>query len=275
MPELTHRGVRAAVGAVAQGAAALRRARPPAAGPGRRRPAATGSTRPSSSSVRTPSRSCVGSTCRWRRSPTCWRSRPDQVGVTVRAWWDGAAARPVGARPGGGPGPDARSARDASLRARPGRFGVDDVVVADQPARSVATIRQHVLQEDLVPTIMADVTELRAFLDAGGASLRRRVLGAVPRRGRLRRRRADRGLRAVRRARRARRCGHPARTSPRTRVAYVPVTAADCRYPRDHRRVRGARDVAGRAGRRRAGPRDLPGAVVRRRGRGARRPADR
>lgn len=153
---------------------------------------------------------------------------PSQVGVTLRGWWDGRQ-RDLSEH---GPAVDLvlTSLGVPSFPSPPGRFGVDDVVVAEMPARLVATIQQHVLQEDLVPTIMGDVTELHAFLDAGGARYGAEYWvvfhgavgfdgdgpievcvpyeGLVAPAGRI-------GLRE-----------EPAHT-----VAYVPVTAAECRYP--------------------------------------------
>ncbi len=149
------------------------------------------------------------------------------VGVTVRAWW-ADRQRDLSER---GPEVDLvlTSLGAPSSRAQ-GRFGVDDVVVTEQPSRLVATVRQHVLQEDLVPTIMAEVTSLRHFLDRAGA-----VRGAeywvlfhgavgfdgdgpveicVPYEGLV----APAGVVTLRE--------EPAHT-----LAYVPVTAADCRYP--------------------------------------------
>jgi DNA-binding transcriptional MerR regulator len=153
---------------------------------------------------------------------------PERVGVTLRGWWQ-ERRRDLSER-----GPELELVltslgSDTSLEAT-GRFGVDDVVVASQPARSVATIQQHVLQAELVPTIMADVTELRAFLAAGGASfgaeywvLFHGAVGfdgdgpvevCVPYEGLV----APAGPVILRH--------EPAHT-----LAYVPVTAADCRYP--------------------------------------------
>ena len=153
---------------------------------------------------------------------------PAQVGVTVRAWWDGRQ-RDLSEQ---GPAVDLvlSSLGAPSLPSTPGTFGVDDVVVTDLPSRLVATIQHHVLQEDLVPTLMADVTQVRAFLDAAGARygaeywvLFHGAVGfdgdgpievCVPYDGLV----APAGPIGLRE--------EPAHT-----VAYVPVTAADCRYP--------------------------------------------
>ncbi|WP_034610887.1 MerR family transcriptional regulator [Cellulomonas sp. URHD0024] len=153
---------------------------------------------------------------------------PERVGVTLRAWWQ-ERRRDLSER-----GPEMELVltslgADSTLGAT-GRFGVDDVVVAPHPARTVATIRKHVLQEDLVPTIMADVTELRAFLAAAGARygveywvLFHGAVGfdgdgpievCVPYGGLV----APTGAITL-------------RHEPAHSVAYVPVTAADCRYP--------------------------------------------
>ncbi|WP_426594530.1 MerR family transcriptional regulator [Cellulomonas sp. McL0617] len=150
------------------------------------------------------------------------------TGAAVRAWW-AARQRDLSDR---GPEVDlvlTSLGAGATLDAT-GRFGVDDVVITSQPARSVATIQQHVSQEDLVATIMADVAELRLFLTAGGASfgaeywvLFHGAVGfdgdgpievCVPYEGLV----APVGPVTLRH--------EPAHT-----VAYVPVTAADCRYP--------------------------------------------
>ena len=152
----------------------------------------------------------------------------EQVGVTVRAWWDGRQ-RDLSEH---GPAVDLVLTRLGAppTPSLPGRFGVDDVVVADLPSRLVATVQHHVLQEDLVPTLMSDVTELRAFLDAAGARygteywvLFHGAVGfdgdgpievCVPYEGLV----APAGSISL-------------REEPAHAVAYVPVTAADCRYP--------------------------------------------
>ena len=150
------------------------------------------------------------------------------TGAAVRAWWE-SRQRDLSDR---GPEVDlvlTSLGADATLQAT-GRFGVDDVEVEPRPARSVATIRQHVLQQDLVPTIMAAVTELHGFLTTAGASygaeywvLFHGAVGydgdgpievCVPYDGLV----APAGAVTLRH--------EPAHT-----LAYVPVTAPDCRYP--------------------------------------------
>ncbi|MDQ0371935.1 MerR family transcriptional regulator [Cellulomonas humilata] len=112
----------------------------------------------------------------------------------------------------------------------PGHFGVDDVVVQPVEARTVATVRRHVTQEDLVATFASDALEIRTFLDTGGASygtefwvLFHGAVGhdgdgpietCIPYEGAV----APAGSVVLRQ--------EPAHT-----LAYVPVTAADCRYP--------------------------------------------
>ncbi|WP_034622872.1 MerR family transcriptional regulator [Cellulomonas sp. URHE0023] len=153
---------------------------------------------------------------------------PEGVGATLRGWWR-ERRRELSER---GPEVDlvlTSLGADASLHAT-GRFGVDDVVVTDQPARSVASLQQNVVQDDLVATIMADVTELRGFLGAAGAHfgaeywvLFHGAVGfdgdgpvevCVPYEGLV----APAGSVHL-------------RHEPSHRLAYVPVTAADCRYP--------------------------------------------
>ena len=153
---------------------------------------------------------------------------PAGQAAAIRSWWDdrrrGLADR--------GPELDLvlTSLGQPPTPVHSGTFGVDDVVVRAVPARTVATIRRHVTQDDLVAALTSDVLEVRAFLDAGGATYGAEywVLfhGAV---------------------------GHDGdgpietcvpydgpidpvgpvtlRQEPAGTVASVPVTAADCRYP--------------------------------------------
>ena len=123
-----------------------------------------------------------------------------------------------------------QSLGDPGTSAHPGHFGVDDVVVQPVGARTVATVRRHVTQEDLVATFASDALEIRALLDAGGASygtefwvLFHGAVGhdgdgpietCIPYEGAV----APAGSVVLRQ--------EPAHT-----LAYVPVTAADCRYP--------------------------------------------
>jgi DNA-binding transcriptional MerR regulator len=148
--------------------------------------------------------------------------------AAIRSWWDGRQ-RELTER---GPELDLvlHSLGDADGPVRTGRFGVDDVVVEPVGARTVASVRHHVLQEDLVASLTSDVLELRAFLDAGGATygaefwvLFHGAVGSdgdgpietcVPYDGAV----APAGAVMLRE--------EPAHT-----LAYVPVTAVDCRYP--------------------------------------------
>ncbi len=152
----------------------------------------------------------------------------DGQAAAIRSWWDGRQ-RELTER---GPELDLvlRSLGEPDGPARTGRFGVDDVVVERAGARTVASVRHHVLQEDLVASLTSDVVELRAFLDAGGAAhgpefwvLFHGAVGfdgdgpietCVPYEGAI----APAGAVTLRE--------EPAQT-----LAYVPVTAADCRYP--------------------------------------------
>ena len=192
--------------------------------------------------------------------------------AAIRSWWDGRQ-RELTER---GPELDLvlHVLGEPDAPARTGRFGVDDVVVEAMGPRTVASVRHHVLQEDLVASLTSDVVELRAFLDAGGATygpefwvLFHGAVGfdgdgpietCVPYEGAdraCRRRHAAGGARADRGAR--------------------PGDGRRLPVPRDHRRVRRAGDLV-RVPRPRArwpGARDLPRAVVGRGRRRARRPA--
>ncbi|WP_421732559.1 MerR family transcriptional regulator [Cellulomonas sp.] len=148
--------------------------------------------------------------------------------AAIRSWWAGRQ-RELTER---GPELDLvlRALGEPDAPARTGRFGVDDVVVEEVGARTVASVRHAVLQEDLVASLTSDVLELRAFLDAGGAAygaefwvLFHGAVGfdgdgpietCVPYEGAI----APAGAVTLRE--------EPAQT-----LAYVPVTAADCRYP--------------------------------------------
>jgi DNA-binding transcriptional MerR regulator len=148
--------------------------------------------------------------------------------AAIRSWWAGRQ-RELSAR---GPELDLvlHSLGEPDDAARPGRFGVDDVVIDSVAARTVASVRHPVLQEDLVASLMSDVVELRAFLDASGATygpefwvLFHGAVGfdgdgpietCVPYEG------AITPVGAV-----------TLREEPAHTLAYVPVTAADCRYP--------------------------------------------
>ncbi|MEZ0447947.1 MerR family transcriptional regulator [Cellulomonas sp. ICMP 17802] len=148
--------------------------------------------------------------------------------AAIRSWWDGRQ-RELAER---GPELDLvlHALGEPDGPARTGRFGVDDVVVEPVRARTVASVRHHVLQEDLVASLASDVLELRAFLDAGGATygpefwvLFHGAVGfdgdgpietCVPYEGAI----TPAGAVTLRE--------EPAQT-----LAYVPVTAADCRYP--------------------------------------------
>ena len=156
-------------------------------------------------------------------------AEPPGQAAAIRSWWDGRR-RDLADR---GPELDLvlqSLGRPADARRTPGTFGVDDVVVRPVEARTVATVRRHVAQEDLVAAFASDVLEIRAFLDAGGASygtefwvLFHGAVGhdgdgpietCVPYEGAV----VPAGSVVLRQ--------EPAQT-----LAYVPVTAADCRYP--------------------------------------------
>ncbi|WP_456846753.1 MerR family transcriptional regulator [Cellulomonas sp. P5_C6] len=148
--------------------------------------------------------------------------------AAIRSWWDGRQ-RDLTER---GPALDLvlHALGEPAGYAQTGRFGVDDVVVEPVAARTVASVRHHVLQEDLVASFASDVLEIRAFLDAAGAEygtefwvLFHGAVGfdgdgpietCVPYEGAI----APAGAITLRQ--------EPAQT-----LAYVPVTAADCRYP--------------------------------------------
>ncbi|KRD42924.1 hypothetical protein ASE38_01110 [Cellulomonas sp. Root930] len=148
--------------------------------------------------------------------------------AAIRSWWDGRQ-RELTER---GPELDLvlHVLGEPDAPARTGRFGVDDVVVEAMGPRTVASVRHHVLQEDLVASLTSDVVELRAFLDAGGATYGQEfwvlfhgavgfdgdgpIETCVPYEGAI----APAGAVTLRE--------EPAQT-----VAHVPVTAADCRYP--------------------------------------------
>jgi len=154
----------------------------------------------------------------------------DELAGTVRAWW-ADRRRALDDR---GPAVDLVV---RTLAAAPGPadlaetgFRTADVVVEDVPARRVATIRRHVGQPELVASFTADVLTLRAHLAGSGASsgaefwvLFHGAVGpdgdgpvetCVPYEGR-----ADPAGQVV------------LREEPAHRLASVPVTAADCRYP--------------------------------------------
>ena len=155
-------------------------------------------------------------------------AEPRGQAAAIRSWWVDRR-RDLADR---GPELDLvlQSLGAADSPAHPGHFGVDDVVVRPVEARTVATVRRHVTQEDLVATFASDALELRAFLDGGGASygtefwvLFHGAVGndgdgpietCVPFEGAV----VPAGSIVLRR--------EPAQT-----LAYVPVTAADCRYP--------------------------------------------
>lgn len=161
----------------------------------------------------------------------------DEVADAVRTWW-ADRQRDLVER---GPALDLAlhtlaTATGVTTRAgtasprTPGGFGPQDVQVRDVPARRVATIRRHVDQHELVASFTADVLDLRRHLVATGARhgdefwvLFHGAVGpdgdgpvetCVPYDG----------------------SADPAgpvllREEPAHRVAQVPVTAADCRYP--------------------------------------------
>jgi len=147
----------------------------------------------------------------------------------IRSWWDGRHRELAEHGPeldlvlhalGGPPGP-----------AHVGQFGVDDVVVEPVPARTVASVTRHVPQVELVAAIAADVLEVRRFLDGVGAArgdefwvLFHGAVGndgdgpievCVPYEGPV----DPTGSITLRR-------------EPAHIMAFVPVTAADCRFPR-------------------------------------------
>ena len=113
---------------------------------------------------------------------------------------------------------------------RAGAFGVDDVAVRSDPAQVVATIRRHVSQQDLVAAFASDVLEIRAFLDAAGAHYGTEFWvifhGAVGYDG-------DGPIETCVPYRGTASPVGPVvlRQEPAQSMAYVPVTAADCRYP--------------------------------------------
>lgn len=153
---------------------------------------------------------------------------PARQAAAIRSWWDerrrGLADR--------GPELDLvlQSLGAPAVPVHTGTFGVHDVVVGPAPARTVATIRRHVAQEDLVAAFTSDVLELRAFLDAAGGSygtefwvLFHGAVGhdgdgpietCVPYEGAV----VPVGSVVL-------------RQEPEHTMASVPVTAADCRYP--------------------------------------------
>lgn len=153
---------------------------------------------------------------------------PAGQAAAIRSWWDGRRRELVDR----GPELDLvlQTLGEPAGPAHPGQFGVDDVVVREVAARTVATVRRHVVQEDLVAAFASDVLELRAFLDASGASygtefwvLFHGAVGhdgdgpvetCVPYEGAV----VPVGQVVLRQ--------EPAQT-----MAYVPVTAAVCRYP--------------------------------------------
>ncbi len=155
-------------------------------------------------------------------------AEPAGQAAAIRAWWQDRQ-RDLADR---GPELDLvlHSLGTPDRVGHPGQFGVDDVVVRQVEARTVATIRRHVLQEDLVAAFASDVLELRAYLHAGGASygtefwvLFHGAVGhdgdgpietCVPYEGAV----VPVGPVVLRQ--------EPAQT-----MAFVPVTAADCRYP--------------------------------------------
>lgn len=155
-------------------------------------------------------------------------AEPDGQASAIRSWWSDRR-RDLADR-----GPELDLVLDslgaADGPAHPGRFGVDDVLVQQSEARTVATVRRHVTQDDLVPTFASDALEIRTLLDAGGASYGTEfwVLfhGAVGHDG-------DGPIETCVPYEGA---AVPAgsvvlRQEPAQTLAYVPVTAADCRYP--------------------------------------------
>lgn len=171
--------------------------------------------------------------------------------AAIRSWWDGRRRELVDR----GPELDlvVQSLGEPTGPAHPGLFGVDDVVVRPVGARTVASVRRHVAQEDLVAAFASDVLELRTFLDAAGASyatefwvLFHGAVGhdgdgpietCVPYQGAI----VPVGSIVLRQ--------EPAQT-----MAYVPVTAADCRYPRIIGAYVALETWFGTDGRRAAGP---------------------
>lgn len=154
---------------------------------------------------------------------------PTGQAVAIRSWWAGRQRELAEHGPeldlvlhalGGPPG-----------QPHAGQFGIDDVVVEPAPARTVATVTRRVPQDELVAAMTADVLEIRRFLDDGGATrgdefwvLFHGAVGndgdgpvevCVPYEGPV----DPVGSISLRR--------EPAHT-----MAFVPVTAADCRYPR-------------------------------------------
>lgn len=155
-------------------------------------------------------------------------AEPAGQAAAIRSWWDDRR-RELADR---GPELDLvlQSLGAPAGPSHTGHFGVDDVVVRPTESRTVATLRRHVDQENLVAAFTSDVLELRAFLDAGGASygtefwvLFHGAVGhdgdgpvetCVPYTGAV----VPVGSIVL-------------RQEPAQRMATVPVTAADCRYP--------------------------------------------
>jgi hypothetical protein len=153
---------------------------------------------------------------------------PSRQAGAIRSWWDGRQ-RDLADR---GPELDLvlQSLGAPVEAARTGTFGVDDVEVAAVGACTVATVRRHVAQDDLVAAFTSDVLEVRTFLDAAGASFGAEfwvvfhgavgydgdgpIETCVPYEGAI----VPAGSIVLRQ--------EPAQT-----MASVPVTAADCRYP--------------------------------------------
>ncbi len=156
-------------------------------------------------------------------------ARPTGQAAAIRSWWT-ARRREVDER---GPELDLvlHALGEPAGTGHRGRFGVDDVVVDSVPARTVASITRHVSQDELVASFTADVLALRALLDDGGASYGAEfwVLfhGAVGHDG-------DGPVETcVPYEGRATPAGSVVlREEPATTMARVPVTAADCVYPR-------------------------------------------
>ncbi|GEK21278.1 MerR family transcriptional regulator [Cellulomonas xylanilytica] len=155
-------------------------------------------------------------------------AEPAGQGHAIRAWWDGRRRELVDR----GPELDLvlQSLGAPTGPVHPGHLGVDDVVVRPVEARTVATVRRHVVQEDLVAAFASDVLELRAFLDAAGATYGTEfwVLfhGAVGHDG-------DGPIETCVPYEGAVVPVGPVvlREEPAQTMAFVPVTAADCRYP--------------------------------------------
>ncbi|MBO3100506.1 MerR family transcriptional regulator [Cellulomonas fengjieae] len=155
-------------------------------------------------------------------------AEPVGQAAAIRSWWS-ERQRDLADR---GPELDLvlQSLGAAGETVHTGRFGIDDVLVRPAAARTVATVRRHVVQDDLVAAFASDVLEIRSFLDEGGASYGTEFWvvfhGAVGRDG-------DGPIETCVPYEGALTPVGPItlRQEPAQTMAFVPVTAADCRYP--------------------------------------------